>query len=278
MGSTNPEQLLAWVPGLLQASQKAADAILEVYERADFDVEQKSDHSPLTAADLASHDILSRALKELTPDIPVLSEESAKTAFEQRQSWSRLWVVDPLDGTREFIKRNGEFTINIALVENHRAVLGLITVPVEATAYVGIPGHGAQRWQDYDESQLIHTQRPLRETPIILGSRSHSNPVAEAYFQLLDDHFDGIERIGAGSALKFCRVAEGAADFYPRFGPTSEWDTAAGQALVEAAGGKVWLADGREMVYNARNSVLNDSFLVAGDPSFDWPMPTPASE
>ena len=271
------DQLQRWIPELLRACEQAADAILEVYQRADFEVEQKSDHSPLTAADLASHQLLTAALKRLTPDIPVLSEESAEITYAERKHWPRLWVVDPLDGTREFIKRNGEFTINIALVENQQAILGVIAVPVEATAYTGICRHGARRWRKYRQAETIHTRTPCPQQPTILGSRSHGNAAVEAYFRQLDQQIGPYQRIGAGSALKFCRVAEGSADFYPRLGPTSEWDTAAGQALVEAAGGRVWLADGRPMIYNARESLLNDSFLVAGDPAADWPRPAPAT-
>ena len=275
--SLTSDQLQDWIPSLLRACEQASDAILEVYQRTDFEVEQKSDHSPLTAADMASHRLLTAALKQLTPDIPVLSEESAEITYAERRFWPRLWVVDPLDGTREFIKRNGEFTINIALVENHQAVLGVIAVPIEATAYAGIPGHGAQRWRDYHRAESIRTRTPRPHQPTILGSRSHGNAAVDAYFKQLDQQIGRYHRIGAGSALKFCRVAEGQADFYPRLGPTSEWDTAAGQALVEAAGGRVWLADGRPMMYNARESLLNDSFLVAGDPDADWPRPMPAT-
>lgn len=271
------DQLLGWIPDLLRACEQASDAILDVYRRGDFAIEQKSDHSPLTAADLASHRLLTAALNRLTPDIPVLSEESAEITYAERRHWPRLWVVDPLDGTREFIKRNGEFTINIALVENREAVLGVIAVPVEAAAYTGVRGYGARRWSGYHQPETIHTRTPCPQPPTILGSRSHGNAAVEAYFRQLDQQIGRYERIGAGSALKFCRVAEGSADFYPRLGPTSEWDTAAGHALVEAAGGRVWLADGRPMMYNARESLLNDSFLVAGDPTFDWPMPAPAA-
>ncbi len=271
-------QLEEWIPALLEASRDAAEAILEVYQRADFEVEHKSDQSPLTAADLASHRILSTALQRLTPDIPVLSEESREIPVEDRLQWPRLWVVDPLDGTREFIKRNGEFTINIALVEQQQARLGLIAVPVESNAYIGLTESGqAMHYTGYSTCEFIHTRAKCPEQPTILGSRSHGNAASSAYFQQLDQQFNHYHRVGAGSALKFCKVAEGSADFYPRMGPTSEWDTAAGQALVEAAGGRVWLADGREMRYNARTSLLNDSFLVAGDPNASWPTPTTAS-
>lgn len=259
------------VDGVLEACARARAAILDIYEHDDFDVEMKADDSPLTRADLASHRILVDALTRLTPDIPVLSEESSATAFAARRDWPRLWVVDPLDGTREFIKRNGEFTINVALVEAHRPVLGVIAVPAADTAYSGVPGQGAWRWDGVGRSTRIETRRPAADPPVVLGSRSHGNPRSEAFFEAIGPH----QRMARGSALKFCAVACGEADFYPRLGPTSEWDTAAGDALVHAAGGRVWLPDGRDLRYNARATTLNGDFLVSGDPKARWPTPPP---
>ncbi|MBS3745145.1 MAG: 3'(2'),5'-bisphosphate nucleotidase CysQ [Wenzhouxiangellaceae bacterium] len=260
------------LPGVLQACSDAADAILDVYESDDFEVEAKHDESPLTKADMASHHSLVAALNKLTPDIPILSEESADVDLEQRRDWRRLWVVDPLDGTREFIKRNGEFTINVALVVDHVPVLGAIAVPVTRTAYTGIVGQGAHRWHDYTTPQPIETRRPCASPPVVLGSRSHANARTRAYFEMLGEH----ALASRGSALKFCAVAEGEADFYPRLGPTSEWDTAAGEAIVTAAGGRVWMPDGKPLRYNARETTLNGDFLVAGDPEAEWPVPPPA--
>lgn len=259
------------VRGVVDACREATDSILEIYGRDDFAIESKDDRSPLTAADMASHRCLVAALKRLTPDIPILSEESAETELDQRRGWGRLWVVDPLDGTREFIKRNGEFTINVALVEDHRPALGVIAVPVTGLAYTGVVGEGAARWRNWSEPQPIATRRPCPARPVVLGSRSHANPRTQAYFEMLGEH----EQISRGSALKFCAVAEGEADFYPRLGPTSEWDTAAGDAIVHAAGGSVYLPDGRPLLYNARTTTLNGDFLVAGDPDADWPPPPP---
>ncbi|MDT8410277.1 MAG: 3'(2'),5'-bisphosphate nucleotidase CysQ [Wenzhouxiangellaceae bacterium] len=272
--NSSSDHLQKLVPGLLEACRQAALAILEVYDRADFDISSKDDASPLTAADMASHYSLVAALERLTPDIPILSEESVDIGFEQRRRWDRLWVVDPLDGTREFIKRNGEFTINVALVEQQRPVLGIIAIPVTGQAYTGVVGRGAMRWTDYRDGEPIETRRPPADPPVVLGSRSHANPRTEAYFEQLGEH----EKISRGSALKFCSVAAGEADLYPRLGPTSEWDTAAGEAIVTAAGGKVCLADGRPMRYNARTTTLNGDFMVAGDPDYPWPMPRPSAD
>ncbi|MGB0513432.1 MAG: 3'(2'),5'-bisphosphate nucleotidase CysQ [Wenzhouxiangellaceae bacterium] len=270
MNETEAQRLVA---GVLTACRLASERILEIYAQAEFQVERKDDASPLTAADMASHETLMAALAELTPEIPVLSEESSELKFEARRGWSRLWVVDPLDGTREFIKRNGEFTINVALVEGSRPVLGVIAVPVTGEAFSGVVGQGAQRWRGDGEPESIRTRRPRAVPPVVLGSRSHGNPRSQAYFDMLGPH----ERISRGSALKFCSVAAGEADFYPRLGPTSEWDTAAGEAIVTAAGGRVWLPDGRDLRYNVRPTTLNGDFLVAGDPDDHWPSP-PAPE
>jgi 3'(2'), 5'-bisphosphate nucleotidase len=260
------------VRGVLDACREATRSILEIYGQEDFAVERKDDRSPLTEADMASHRCLVAALGELTPDVPILSEESAETEFDRRRQWRRLWVVDPLDGTREFIKRNGEFTINVALVEDHRPVLGVIAVPVSGLAYSGVVGDGALRWHDWRDAEEIATRKPCPERPVVLGSRSHANERTQAYFDRLGEH----ERLSRGSALKFCAVASGEADFYPRLGPTSEWDTAAGDAIVHAAGGLVSLPDGRPLLYNARSTTLNGDFLVSGDPDADWPSPPPA--
>lgn len=265
--NAEPGTLLA---GVIAACREAAAAILSVYDR-DFAVETKADDSPLTEADMASHRILQRHLERLTPELPVLSEESRRQDWPLRRSWRRLWVVDPLDGTREFVKRNGEFTINVALVEDHRPILGVIAIPVGNVIYAGIPGQGAWRY-DGETRTRIATRRPAAAPPVVLGSRSHSNQRMAEYFQRLGRH----ELMTRGSALKFCAVAEGLADFYPRLGPTSEWDTAAGDGIVAAAGGKVVHAEtGAALTYNARETLLNPEFLVIGDPARAWPAPPP---
>jgi 3'(2'), 5'-bisphosphate nucleotidase len=240
---------------------RAGAAIMRIYD-AGFTVQRKEDNSPLTSADLESQRVIIEGLTALTPDIPILSEESAQAPWSERQSWRELWVVDPLDGTREFVKRNGEFTINIALVRRHEPVLGVVAAPALGLLYWGARGIGAfSRAQD-------SAQVPIRisspETPLrAVGSRSHASAETLVYLARLRPH---VMR-GIGSSLKFCLVASGEADLYPRFGPTSEWDTAAGQALLEAAGGHVMRLDGHRLRYNCRESVLNGDFLAFGHAS-----------
>ena len=246
---------------LIAVALRAGDAIMRVYE-SPFAVEHKDDDSPLTQADLQSQRLIIAALKELTPDIPVLAEESATAPWAERRAWPELWVVDPLDGTREFVKRNGEFTVNIALVSAHEPVLGVVAAPAHGWLYWGATGIGAFSQHRGAARRAIHTsapQRPLR----VLGSRSHASPQTAAYLERIGDH----SLSGIGSSLKFCLLAEGKADLYPRFGPTSEWDTAAGQALLEAAGGHVTRFDGHRLRYNCRESILNGDFVAFNDPA-----------
>ncbi len=235
---------------------RAGDAIMQIYDGA-FTVQRKDDDSPLTLADLESQRIILDGLTRLTPDIPVLSEESAQAPWTERRAWRELWVVDPLDGTREFVKRNGEFTINIALVVDHEPLLGLIAAPAMGLLYWGAAGSGAFTHHRGAAPAAIHVSQP--QLPLrVVGSRSHASAETAAYLARLGPHLlDGI-----GSSLKFCLIAEGRADLYPRFGPTSEWDTAAGQALLEAAGGQVTRLDGHRLRYNCRESVLNGNFVA----------------
>src|SRR5271165_230270 len=246
---------------LLPIAARAGAAIMQVFGMG-FTVQRKEDDSPLTAADLESQRIILEGLKQLTPDIPVLAEESAEVPWSERQTWRELWVVDPLDGTREFVKRNGEFTVNIALVVEHEPVLGLVAAPALGLTYWGAAGVGAFSHHRDAPEVPIHVsapQHPLR----VIGSRSHSSPATAAYLARLGPHV----MTGIGSSLKFSLVAEGRADLYPRFGPTSEWDTAAGQALLEAAGGRVTRLDGHRLRYNCRDSIINGDFLAFNDPS-----------
>ncbi|MDQ3038187.1 MAG: 3'(2'),5'-bisphosphate nucleotidase CysQ [Pseudomonadota bacterium] len=244
---------------IISIAREAAAEILAVYE-GDFAVDHKDDRSPLTAADLASHRCIVARLRALTPDIPVLSEESSTTDIEHRCTWSRFWLVDPLDGTREFIKRNGEFTVNIALIEDGVATFGVIQQPVGGGLWHGKRGAGAFR-RVGDVDTAIHVRKPATAPLRIAASRSHR----DARTQALLDALPGSETVGCGSSLKFCRIAEGDVDLYPRFGPTSEWDTAAGQAILEGAGGAVLDPGGRSFRYNQRDTLLNGDFVAFGD-------------
>lgn len=254
---------------VLALAQKAAAGILAVYDSASFAddaaIEQKEDRSPLTAADLASHRCIVAGLQALTPDVPVLSEESSQLDIAGRRAWKTFWLVDPLDGTREFIKRNGEFTVNIALVDDGVATFGVIQQPVTGSLWHGAPGHGAFRRAPGQDGRAadsaIHVRSPAHAPLRIAASRSHRDGRTQA----LLDALPGSEVVGCGSSLKFCRIAEGGIDLYPRFGPTSEWDTAAGQAILEAAGGAVLDPRGRPFRYNQRDTLLNGDFLAFGD-------------
>jgi len=246
-------------------ARDAAREILKIYN-SEFTIEHKDDRSPLTAADMAAHDTICRGLQDLTPDIPVLSEESVNIPFSTRKNWQYYWLVDPLDGTREFIKRNGEFTVNIALIDKHAPVLGVIHVPVTGTCYFACQGHGASKKSGDGGPVTIKTRATRAGSFSVAGSRSHGSDKQQAFFRKLGD----IEIHAIGSALKFCLVAEGLVDIYPRFGPTSEWDTAAAQCIVEEAGGIVTGLDLEPLRYNSKESLLNPDFLAIADRSFDW--------
>ncbi|MFC4310329.1 3'(2'),5'-bisphosphate nucleotidase CysQ [Steroidobacter flavus] len=250
---------------VVKLAQQAGDAILSVYSEQ-FEVTHKTDQSPLTVADLRSHEIISKGLRTLTPDVPVLSEEASDIPFEQRREWTRYWLVDPLDGTKEFVSRNGEFTVNIALIENHVPVLGIVHVPVTSTTYTGATGVGAFKQVDGQAPEPLRVRAPADSPLRIVGSRSHRGDTLDKYLPKLAPY----ELVAVGSSLKFCLVAEGSADFYPRFGPTSEWDTAAAQAVVEAAGGVVVKTNGERLRYNTKADLLNPHFLVYGDRGRDW--------
>jgi 3'(2'), 5'-bisphosphate nucleotidase len=248
----------------IKLSLAAGAAIMEVYAQ-DFPVEVKADDSPLTQADLASHRLIVAGLRALTPDIPVLSEEDADIPWSVRRTWSRHWLVDPLDGTREFVKKNGEFTVNIALIEDGRPVLGVVYAPVFDYLLHAEAGTGAflrQPGGDVGAFTRLPATSPLR----VAASRSHLDPRTAAALERMGD----TERHGLGSSLKFCRIAEGRIDVYPRFGPTSEWDTAAAQCVLEAAGGVVLRLDGTPLDYNRKDNILNPDFIALGDAGLPW--------
>lgn len=253
----------------ITAALEAGKAILEIYHFEEFDIEIKGDNSPLTQADTASHDVIMSFLTKT--DIPVLSEEGKSIVFEKRKDWSQLWIVDPIDGTKEFIKRNGEFTVNIALIENQKTSIGVIFVPVTGELYFSTKEMGAFKVgvdiENFDVEALISNGNKLpfqREdkTFTIVASRSHMSTETEKYVQKMRDIHGKVNLISKGSSLKLCMVAEGTANCYPRFAPTMEWDTAAGQAICEHAGFQVIDWKTREpMLYN-REELLNHWFLV----------------
>lgn len=268
---TNTASALALEPLLApvrEIARRASQRILEIYESEDFAVAAKQDSSPLTAADLAAHRTICDGLKTLTPDVPILSEESAKIPFEERSKWKRYWLVDPLDGTKEFIKRNGEFTVNIALVDGHDVVLGVVHIPVSDTVFFAARGVGAYKQRGVaGEDERLRTRKVNTDKIVVSGSRSHGGEALQVFTRSLPGE---VELISKGSSLKLCLVAEGLADIYPRLGPTSEWDTAAAQCIVEQAGGTVTNLKFQPLRYNAKADILNPHFLVIGDRTFGW--------
>lgn len=265
MSDLNTEKVLEQ---LVDISRRAGLKILEWYE-GDMGITKKPDDSPLTRADLASHELINAELSSRWPEIPILSEESADIPWETRKNWQRYWLVDPLDGTKEFINHNGEFTVNIALINDHQPVMGIVHVPVTDTSYFGARDFGAWRQQGGSDARPIQVRRPSAKPAVIVGSRSHANPELASQLNQLGPH----QLTSMGSSLKFCRIAEGLADFYPRLGPTCEWDTAAAQAVVEAAGGQVVKNDGSALGYNTKATYLNPYFFVFGDPAKVWLHP-----
>lgn len=271
------EKLRALIPGLLSISRDAGAAILKVYD-SDFAVEHKDDKSPLTLADRRSHEIIVNGLSGLEGmDIPILSEEGKNIPFEERRAWELFWLVDPLDGTKEFIKRNGEFTVNIALIQQGRPVLGVIYIPVKGLFYFGARGLGSFRLPaasvDYRAStdtiadMASRLPDPIGPAPFtVAGSRSHMSPETEAYIATLRERYGDIAFVSSGSSLKFCLVAEGRANVYPRFAPTMEWDTAAGQAIVECAGGTVRRVDAPVPLEYNKENLLNPWFVASAIP------------
>ena len=252
---------------VMAIAREAGDAILQVYGREDFDVEKKGDDSPLTAADMAAHRIIVAGLKALPEQLPIHSEESEGITWEMRRNWTRYWLVDPLDGTKEFIKRNGEFTVNIALMENGVPTAGVVHVPVKDVTYVG--GFGMGAWKVEDGIFHAIQVRPLAGSVVMVASRSHGSDKLGAVEELIKEKIGPVDRTSMGSSLKLCLVAEGVADFYPRLAPTSEWDTAAADAIVRAAGGNVVQTNFEPLRYN-KEDILNPHFLVLGDTVEKW--------
>ncbi|MEO3680091.1 3'(2'),5'-bisphosphate nucleotidase CysQ [Rheinheimera fenheensis] len=247
-----------YLPAIIDIAEQAGQAILAVYQQdnAAFNITGKADDSPLTAADLAAHQLIVKALTVLTPELPILSEEAADISWDIRKTWQRYWLVDPLDGTKEFIKRNGEFTVNIALIENGEPVLGVIHAPVLNKTYYAAKGQGAFLKQGAT-SKAISVATP-GDTVRVVGSRSHPSPDLAGYLQQFAKH----DMVPVGSSLKFCLVAEGAADVYPRFGPTMQWDTGAGHIIAREAGASVTFDGIASQVYQ-RENLRNPNFIVS---------------
>lgn len=250
---------------VIAIAQDAAASIMDVYARP-FDVEIKSDRSPVTAADLAANQVILRGLGQLTPDLPILSEESAQVPWEVRRHWGAYWLVDPLDGTREFVKRNDEFSVNIALIYQGAPAFGVVLAPVSGVAWHAMRGELAYR-RDGIHDSVLRTRTPALPPLQVAASRSHRSPETQALLERMGE----IEVVAQGSSLKFCRLADGTLDVYPRLGPTAEWDTAAGQCVLHAAGGAVLsAATGKPFRYNRRETLLNGDFIALGDTRLPW--------
>ncbi len=255
----------SFLKALTDLARSAGQAILDDKRRTS-QVSLKSDASPLTSADLASNKVILSGLSALAPDIPVMSEESKAVPFSERKVWKEYFLVDPLDGTKEFIKGKKEYTVNIALIEDGVPVLGVVYVPELFISYFGARGLGAFREKDGGQAEAISINKKSSGSPRVIGSSSHASPEMLSFLARLGPH----ELMQFGSSLKMCQVADGTADVYPRFGPTSEWDTGAGHAVVLHAGGRVVTFEGRSLTYNQKESVLNPPFLVIGPEDHDW--------
>lgn len=258
------------LPSVITISERAGAAIMAIYNQPErWNLQQKADNSPLTAADLAAHNLIEQALQQLTPTIPVLSEESDDVS--SRHTWSQLWLVDPLDGTKEFIARTNDFTVNIALIVDNKPILGVLHAPAYGVTYYAAEGLGA--WM-IDQEQLLRrlVSAELPIIPRVLLSRRHQGSEEAQVLANIAMSFGDYTVLHVGSAFKMCRIAEGAADFYPRFGPTMEWDTAAAQILLEEAGGALIDSSGRAFRYNCRETLTNGAFFVIGEKKrmIDW--------
>jgi 3'(2'), 5'-bisphosphate nucleotidase len=255
------------IAAVCDVARRAGTEILAVYASGSFTATAKADASPLTEADLRAHRAILDGLREMDPSIPVLSEEGASVPLEVRRAWSRCWLVDPLDGTKEFLSRNGEFTVNIALVEQGAAMFGVVYVPVTGVTFWGGARLGAWRLApDQTGADALQVMSPAPARVRVAGSRSHRGDSLDAFLERIGPH----EFVSMGSSLKFCLIAEGRADVYPRLGPTSVWDTAAAQAVLEGAGGRVVTLDGEPLRYDARPELLNPHFVAMGSRTRDW--------
>ncbi|RJG13044.1 3'(2'),5'-bisphosphate nucleotidase [Pseudomonas cavernicola] len=250
-----------YLPQVIELARRAGEAILPHW-RSGVTVTTKVDASPVTAADLAAHDVLVAGLTALDPSIPVLSEEAADIPLRERGQWTRWWLVDPLDGTKEFITGSEEFTVNVALIEHGRVLFGVVGMPTTGRYYYGGAGLGAWRAEADGVVAAVAVRIAPNEAFTVVASRRHSSPAQERLLAGLAERFGDLQLASVGSSLKFCLLAEGAADCYPRLAPTSQWDTAAAQGVLEGAGGEVLDIKGAPLTYEARESFLNPSFLA----------------
>jgi 3'(2'), 5'-bisphosphate nucleotidase len=251
---------------VVSLAKQAGDQVLNIYQ-SDFTVEYKTDKSPITDADLASHECICQGLRHLTPDLPIISEESVSISFQKRRCWEKYWLIDPLDGTKEFLEKNGEFTINIALIEQQKPSLGVIFVPSMNICYFAKKGLGAYKQIGQTQPKIMLSRAWKEEQPITaVISRRHGMEELKKFLA----QFSSLNLLYSGSALKFCWVAEGLADIYPRFSPTFEWDTAAGQCILNEAGGQVIDKSGQALQYNRSISLQTAGFLAVADKRHHW--------
>ena len=270
------QHLMEMLPGLLSIAEKAGEAILQVYDVSDgTDTKDvafttKDDESPVTKADHAAHEVIAAGLSRIAPKIPQLSEEGDIPSFETRSAWAQYWLIDPLDGTKEFINRNGEYTVNIALIDNHQPVLGVVYVPVKKVFYYGVKGLGS--WKKTSSGVASIAARKVNEDSQvkIVASRRHGAEEVEKMISEAERAFGRVEKVSMGSSLKICMLADGTADWYPRLALTSEWDTAAAQAVLEAAGGAIYDDEFNRLECNRKDSMLNPFFHAVADGSYDW--------
>jgi 3'(2'), 5'-bisphosphate nucleotidase len=257
------------LPSIIEIARSAGQLILEIYEKKDYEEFTKSDDTPVTSADLAAHKLILKKLSELTPDIPVLFEEDADISLEQRSQWDRYWLVDPLDGTQEFIARSGDFATIIALIEHNKPVMGVVYAPVSGVSYYAYSGKGAWKIPDLNDSVKIKTHRhelPNQSIAMAISRRQDINRITNRMSSAWN-----YDLVPLGSAaLKACLVAEGAVDCYLRIGPTGEWDTAATQCIVEEAGGRILSTQLEPLSYNERETLENPNFIVLGDADLPW--------
>ena len=260
MGSLNMD-----IQAIIDLTKQAGAAIIQIANNMPAVMESKKDGSPLTQADMAAHNILVAGLRGLNANIPIISEESKQISYEQRKLWDIYWLIDPLDGTREFLAGNGEFTVNVALIVNGNPVLGVVMVPASGVIYAAHDGVAFKQVKG-GQRERLQVRSVGDSRVVVVMSRRHGVAQLQAFLQRLPCY----EALSVGSSLKFCRLAEGKADVYPRLSPTSEWDTAAAQCVLRAAGGDVFDVTGKRLVYNSKESLLNPSFIAIGDSNYPW--------